>query len=280
VCGLLILTLIPTPTEASRVFWETFDEDPSRISVQAYPFLTLGEPRTRDDLALDFKKLSVLFTPGSVTTSYPSPLTFPSPVTPAPSTGLARSGGRTTFTPLSVQTSFSMPSPALVSAGPVSASATWSILRLYGMPETPRASRALAPRKMSRAEWLDLPPVPPLPPLLRPPTPAEEKESEQEEQTETEGPKESDCVILQPPSPPPRSVTSEQSPPPPYTRPSRRPLPAVPQQSRSLPAIPAAPAVSIPHTHRRANSVDSPIEAPPRIFGHQHSHSFSTSRHH
>ncbi|PBK88733.1 hypothetical protein ARMGADRAFT_1084287 [Armillaria gallica] len=185
--------LMPKSTSPAGTEWKSVaDEEEGDLDEQRFSLVSIMEPSKRD-LPIDLKRMSMLWTHGNIFRALPSPTTNSPPLTPDTEDPPAQS---TTLTParvprldIAATITVRSPSPSPISAA-VSASATWSILEMYGVsPVSPMAERSASRHHLAKpisSPFLqvpstsdepnlsiavqpssDIPPVPPIPPHLR-----------------------------------------------------------------------------------------------------------------
>ncbi|KAK0200472.1 hypothetical protein DFS33DRAFT_1277900 [Desarmillaria ectypa] len=185
--------LMPKSTSPAGTEWNSIaDEEEGNLDEQRFSLVSIMEPSKRD-LPIDLKRMSMLWTHGNIFRALPSPTTNSPPLTPdsevppTQSTPLTQTGSPR----LNMTTTINVhsPSPSPISAV-VSASATWSILEMYGVsPESPMTERPPSQQHLAKpisSPFLqvpsnsnepslsiaaqpssDVPPVPPIPRHLR-----------------------------------------------------------------------------------------------------------------
>ncbi|KAK0216519.1 hypothetical protein EDD85DRAFT_798324 [Armillaria nabsnona] len=185
--------LMPKSTSPAGTEWKSVaDEEEGDLDEQRFSLVSIMEPSKRD-LPIDLKRMSMLWTHGNIFRALPSPTTNSPPLTPNTEDSPAQS---TTLPPtraprldIAATITVHSPSPSPNSAA-VSASATWSILEMYGVsPGSPLAERSTSRQHLAKpisSPFLqvpstsdepnlsiavqpstDIPPVPPIPPHLR-----------------------------------------------------------------------------------------------------------------
>ncbi|SJL06918.1 uncharacterized protein ARMOST_10260 [Armillaria ostoyae] len=185
--------LMPKSTSPAGTEWKSVaDEEEGSLDEQRFSLVSIMEPSKRD-LPIDLKRMSMLWTHGNIFRALPSPTTNSPPLTPDTEDPPTQS---TTLTParaprleIAATITVHSPSPSPISAA-VSASATWSILEMYGVsPGSPMAERSTSQQHLAKpisSPFLkvpgtsnepslsiavqpssDIPPVPPIPPHLR-----------------------------------------------------------------------------------------------------------------
>ncbi|KAK0477612.1 hypothetical protein IW261DRAFT_1420904 [Armillaria novae-zelandiae] len=185
--------LMPKSTSPAGTEWKgVADEEEGDLDEQRFSLVSIMEPSKRD-LPIDLKRMSMLWTHGNIFRALPSPTTNSPPLTPDTEDPPAQS---TTLTParaprldIAATITVHSPSPSPISAA-VSASATWSILEMYGVsPGSPMAEGSTIQQRLPKptpSPFLqvpitstepnlsiavqpssDIPPVPPIPLHLR-----------------------------------------------------------------------------------------------------------------
>ncbi|KAK0445006.1 uncharacterized protein EV420DRAFT_1484437 [Desarmillaria tabescens] len=188
--------LMPKSTSPAGTEWKSVadEEEEGNLDEQRFSLVSIMEPSKRD-LPIDLKRMSMLWTHGNIFRALPSPTTNSPPSTPdtevPPTQSIPLTPARAPRLDITTTTiTVHSPSPSPISAV-VSASATWSILEMYGVsPESPMTER-VPPGQQHLAKQIsspflqvpgasnapslsiaaqpssDIPPVPPIPKHLR-----------------------------------------------------------------------------------------------------------------
>ncbi|KAG7442088.1 uncharacterized protein BT62DRAFT_922905 [Guyanagaster necrorhizus] len=185
--------LMPKSTSSGGTEWKSIaDEEEGDLDDQRFSLVSIMEPSKRD-LPIDLKRMSMLWTHGNIFRALPSPTTNSPPLSSdsevPPTQSIPLTPARAPQLNITTTITVHSPSPSPISAV-VSASATWSILEMYGVsPESPMTERPSSHQFTSKPVSSpfpqvpsasnepslsitaqppsNIPPVPPIPPHLR-----------------------------------------------------------------------------------------------------------------